>query len=268
MKILAWNVCRAGPRRPALWELIERENADIVLLQEVTRIPARILDIYQAHLLSPKFFEGECAKFSTAVLARGPIDATPFLESGPPWVNRINSRCRGWIVDCRTSTEAGERLRVVSVHLPAFPIPKARWANVDASGIRLTNNPDLWFTEILWSLLAGTGISKDENWVVGGDFNSSVLFDNPHDRGNREVIARLNSLGLVDCLSHFQGNSVPTFQDTRKGVNHQLDYCYVNGPMLDRLVDARVPDRAAVFSGAPRLSDHLPVICEFEQAPD
>ena len=33
-----------------------------------------------------------------------------------------------------------------------------------------------------------------------------------------------------DSLNHFKGR--PTFQHT-SSVEHQLDYCYVNAPMLD-----------------------------------
>ena len=40
--------------------------------------------------------------------------------------------------------------------------------------------------------------------------------------------------------------------------------CYVNAPMLKRLRRARVPSHEEVFSGKPRLSDHLPIVCEFD----
>ena len=40
MKVHTWNVNNASEfRRRPLWEMVQREDADIVLLQEVTRIP-------------------------------------------------------------------------------------------------------------------------------------------------------------------------------------------------------------------------------------
>ena len=103
------------------------------------------------------------------------------------------------------------------------------------------------------------------NWIVGGDFNSSILFDLPKDRGNREVIRRLNALGLTDCtVSHFYGESVPTFRQARGSIKHQLDYCYVNADLLERLACARVLSRQEVFGSMPKLSDHLPIVCEFD----
>ena len=77
------------------------------------------------------------------------------------------------------------------------------------------------------------------------------------------LIDRLNRLGLTDCLSHWHYGAVPTFQHTNKAVEHQLDYCYVNAPMLERLTQATVPNHEDVFDRKPRLGDHLPVLCEF-----
>ena len=264
MKVLTWNVNKAGEVRREVWEMVQREDADIVLLQEVTGVPGWILNGYQCHLIRPRYFGGHNAPFSSVVLSKGLIDATPYLESELEWVNRIHQERYGWIVGCEVVLSSGERFRVISVHSPAFCIPRAQWAGVNVTGIKLTNNPELWFTEILWALLHAASISDDTNWIVGGDFNSSVLFDKPKDRGNREIVGRLSSLGLTDCLSHVHHGPIPTFQHTTKSVAHQLDYCYVNGPMLRRLREARVPRQEDVFHRTPRLSDHLPILCEFD----
>ena len=266
MKVLTWNVNKAGESRRELWEMVKRENAEIVLLQEVTRVPEYILNNYQCHLIRPRFFGGHNARFSTAVLSKGLIDATPYLESGLDWVDGIfRERC-GWIVGCEVTLRSEERFRVVSVHSPSFPIRRDQYDDGDASAIKLKKNPDLWFTEILWALLRCSIRSHETNWIVGGDFNMSVLLDEPKDRGNQEVIQRLNRLGLIDCLSRSHCGPVATFRAARDGsVEHQLDYCFVNGPMLKRLRrPARVPSHEDVFDRKPRLSDHLPVVCEFD----
>ena len=36
MKVLTWNASKAGESQRKLWEMAQREDADIVLLQEVT----------------------------------------------------------------------------------------------------------------------------------------------------------------------------------------------------------------------------------------
>ena len=76
MKVLTWNVNKAGESRRELWQMLKREDADIVLLQEVTGIPEWIRNRYQCHSISPRYFGGHNAPFSSAVLSKGSIDAT------------------------------------------------------------------------------------------------------------------------------------------------------------------------------------------------
>ena len=263
MKVLSWNVNKAGPSRTQLWEIFRREDPDIALLQELRELPPWVEDRYACHLVAPRYFGGHRAPFSTAILSKWPVDASPFLSSELDWVNAIHRERHGWIMECQVTREAGERFHVVSVHSPAFPIPRESLTGVDVSAIKLKNNPDVWFTEVLWSLLAHADLGDGTNWIVAGDFNSSLLLDVPRDRGNGQVVERMNGLGFVDGLSRHNGRPVPTFQHSRGSVDHQLDYCYVNRPMLEHLVRATVLSQGEVFDPTPRLSDHLPVLCEF-----
>ena len=267
MKILTWNVNQASDSRTGVWERLAHEDADIVLLQEVTRIPDSILRLYggNVHSVHPRFFDGHNARFQTAILTKWAMDRRPYLRSDLDWVNSIHRERYGWILECEVVDDDGVRTRVVSVHSPAFAVPQAHLRGVDVSAISLKSNPRwIWLADILWSLLANADITDDTRWIVGGDFNSSVKFDVPRDRGNREIVDRMQGLGLTDCLSPGALHPVPTFQHTSKDVTHQLDYVYVNAPLLDRLKTARVPDRAEVFDRKPRVSDHLPIVCEFD----
>ena len=265
MKVLTWNVNKASLSRSGVWQRLEHEDADIVLLQEVTRVPDRIRHHYNGnvHSVHPRFFGGHDARFQTAILSKWPINTAPFLESEVDWVNKIHAERYGWILGCEVVDDAGVRFRVVSVHIPAFHVPWKFLEGVDISSVQLKNNRKLWFTEILWSLLKNASIADDTNWIVGGDFNSSVKFDIPRDRGNREIVDRMTKLGLTDCLSPRAAKPVPTFQHTSKVVEHQLDYLYVNEQLRKRLEAARVPDHKEIFDPEPRVSDHLPIVCEF-----
>ena len=264
MKTLTWNVNKAAYSREQLWCTLLDEDADIVVLQEVTSIPSYILDRYNCYAKFPKFFEGHNAPSQTAVLSKWKIDRQRFLTSDLEWVNRIHNDQYGWIIECEVTDDVGIGYRVVAVHLPAFPIPEDVLEGVDVSVLKLTiQKKKIWFSEILWSLLQTAPIDDTTNWIVTGDFNSSVKLDIPKDRGNHEIVERLNSLGLIDCLSYFGKGAVPTFQSPRKYVEHQLDYCYVSPSMLARLKSASVMDRDKVFGGVPKLSDHLPILCEF-----
>lgn len=263
MKVLTWNVKYASTYSAA-WKFLKRKAPDIALLQEVTKLPDWILDSYNYHQVYPRFFSGARAKYSNVILSIWPIKNARFLNSSLDWVNDIHRTRPGWILECETIPEAGEPIRLVSIHSPAFPVPKDTYKGIDISVIQLKNNPALWFTEILWSLLCNEDINGRVPWIVGGDFNTSVLFDNPKDRGNRVVIQRMIELGLTECLSHSECKPVPTFKSTHGSVNHQLDYLYVNTSLMKRLVRAYVPDQSEIFESKPKmLSDHLPIICEF-----
>jgi len=264
LKVLTWNVNRAAESRPALWDAVRREEADIVLLQEVRGVPADLQSSYNFRVAAPRYFDGSDAPFATAILSKWEMDTRPFLKSQLGWVNRIQSQHHGWILESEVTTGLGITLRVVSVHSPAFPIPTKKLKDADVASIKLANNPRLWITEILWSLLRDLDTPEETNWIVGGDFNSSVLFDKPKDRGNGEIIRRMNALGMTDCLSHDSGQPVPTFRHAGGSISHQLDYCYVSAGLLERLRCARVLSRQEVFGPTPKLSDHLPIVCEFD----
>ena len=263
MKVLTWNVKYASTYSAA-WEFLKQVDPDISLLQEVTKLPDWILSSYHTHQVYPRYFGGFRAPFSTVILSKWPLNTSPFLSSSLEWVNSIHHSRDGWIIECETIPESGEPIRLVSVHSPAFPVPEETLEGIDISPIQLTNNPHLWFTEILWSLLCNEVIDDGEPWIVGGDFNTSVLFDKPKDRGNRMVIRRMNKLRLTDCLSHFKRKPVPTYKPPVGSVIHQLDYCFVNEPLMRTLVRAHVPNQSRIFDHKPKmLSDHLPIICEF-----
>ena len=263
MKVITWNIKGANAQNPA-WEFLKLQAPDIALLQEVGGLPAWINDSYHIHQISPRFIAGHRARFSTVIMSLWPLKTSRFLHSSLDWVNDIHREREGWIVECETIPDNAEPLRLVSVHSPAWPIPRDTIKDIDVSSIKLENNPDLWFTEILWSLLRNENFGDNVQWIVGGDFNTSVFFDKPKDRGNRMVIDRLNELGLIDCLSEFNSDPVPTFRNPRGWVKYQLDYCYVNEPLLKRCVSANVPDQVEIFGHQPKmLSDHLPIFCKF-----
>lgn len=213
MKVLTWNVNKASLSRSGVWKYLEQEDADIVLLQEATKIPDSILTHYQHNIHSkfPRFFAGHNARFQTVVLSKWAMSKKPFLKSELDWVNKMHAERYGWLLGCEVVGDAGTRFRVVSVHVPAFHVP--------------------------WESLVGVDIST----------------------------IKLKGLGLEDCLSGCNdGRPVETFQHPRKIVEHQLDYVYVNAPLRRRLRSASVPSRADVFDREPRLSDHLPIVCEFD----
>ncbi len=190
------------------------------------------------------------------------------LESDIDWINRE----RGWFGGCvvaRCVQLAGRQpVNVVSFYSPPWAINRLRLEGIDVTSVRLENNDDVWCTEILWSLLRHSMTSRPGPWVVGGDFNSSETFDawRAKGRGNRQIIERMNALGLTDCLRSHQGQLVPTFRNPRGGkIVHQIDHLYVGEPLLGALRSAVVGPAENIFD--QRLSDHLPIIARLPAEP-
>lgn len=88
-------------------------------------------------------------------------------------------------------------------------------------------------------------------WVVGGDLNSSETFDSPRPRGNREILDRMQGLGLREGLRHAQGQLVPTLRNPRGGyVGHQMDHLFVSESLATQLVSCTTGDHARVFDAS------------------
>lgn len=107
---------------------------------------------------------------------------------------------------------------------------------------------------------------NSENWIVAGDFNSSVTFDflwGKKPRGNQELINRLNSIGLTECLKYYSGKLTPTFRNPKGGkVIHQIDHMYVSKPLLQSVTKSYVGGSTKIFGDS--ISDHLPIVTDFE----
>lgn len=121
-------------------------------------------------------------------------------------------------------------------------------------------------TDILWSALKSSGIKEDENQIVSGDFNSSVIFDYLQvggPRGNQEIIDRMNRIGFRECLFTRTGKLVPTFKNPKGGkVIHQLNHIYVFGKMLAAMENSFAGNTLHIFENS--ISDHLPIIADFQ----
>jgi exonuclease III len=161
----------------------------------------------------------------------------------------------------------------VSVYSPAWPVSENRLAGIDVTLVKLKFNPKVWATEIIWSALKNR-ISNDEQWVVGGDYNTSETFDKEwqdkngikfglRSSGNKEILDRMYEIGFKECLREYNGKIVPTFKNARANrIFHQMDHLFVTNNLFPRLRRCDVGERSEIFD--KNLSDHLPIIADFD----
>ena len=262
MRIIVWNCHGAGSASEA-WDYLLELDPEIALLQEVRSLPAKIESRYdwRGHLATNK--DGTSQRFQTGILARR-FGERIELRGPESWVNKELERFAGNLVAYEVLTSHGKAVNVISVYSPAWPVSRERLDGVDTSHVKLTQNCDVWVGDLLWASLVASEINKEQNWIVGGDFNLSESFDlwcgGP--RGNREYLDRMSEVGLVECLRTSTGILTPTFRNLRDGMmKHQMDHLFVTQEFGALLSTCCTGSQERVFGLG--LSDHLPIIADF-----
>lgn len=262
-RVVSWN-CRGASLRSGLWDYLLELDPDVAVLQDFRTIPDRVLQVYFHAQNSAVTTTERAPRHFTGMLVKGVTTADIHLPAPNEWVARELEQLKEFFTAKSVTLHSEITLKVMSVYSPAFRIDPARLEGIDTTGIQLTHNRDVWGTELLWASLKSMNIAGDEPFIVAGDLNSSETFDYPKPRGNREVMERMNALGLTDCLRTFNGQLTPTFRTPRGGfVIHQLDYLYVTSALLRNLVWCDVGSAERVFGSVPSLSDHLPIVADF-----
>jgi exonuclease III len=262
MKIVSWNMNKATSERIKSWEYLSNLNPDLALLQEVNSIPDFIKDEFDCLYEKATNKSGLPQKFGTAVLVKGKIGNLIQLTSESSWVNKKLQLFSGNFVAAEVILEDGFQLSAISVHSPAWIINLAGLEKLEFSELKLKNSRDIWGTELLWSALINLVSKSNVLWIVGGDFNSSPTFDVPKNRGNQEVLDRMNALDLKECLFHSRGFLTSTFKNpSNQKVIHQIDHLFVSSVLVEKLKNCKVEAAEIIFDSY--LSDHLPIIANF-----
>ena len=129
----------------------------------------------------------------------------------------------------------------------------------------------------------------DENLIVCGDFNSSVLFNHKHkskdDNGNAKdhtnLNSKLNNKGLFSVYHKLsneengQETQKTFFQSRHLNYSFHLDYVYANKKIIEKSI--LINRKKRVYKDLPnrfeildywkwvKLSDHLPLLFEFDE---
>ncbi|MBI3385638.1 endonuclease/exonuclease/phosphatase family protein [Candidatus Gottesmanbacteria bacterium] len=261
IRVLTWNVRRAH-RTNSVWNYLQELSPDVAVLQEVSSIPENILLNYAIKSKYATGKKGNPQKFSTVILVRGRIGDEILLFSDKLWVSKELCYFSGNLVASQILPDKGPPIKVVSVYSPAWPANPERLKNIDVTGVKLTDNPDVWVHDLLWVGLSHLRPHPDESWIVAGDFNASETFDVTFGSGNKELLKRMSNLGLIECLRYSKGKLTPTYKNVNnKKIEHQIDHLFVTSILAQRLIKCDVRDRARVFDKG--LSDHLPIIADF-----
>ena len=247
-----------------MWSYLQDLAPDIAVLQEVRSLPTWVQEAYDIRLATPVTRKGNAQRFESALLVRGRIGAPVPLVSEIEWVNREIERIAAGLMAFRVEPATEPMLTVIGVYSPAWPVDAARLKSVDAGAVKLTQNPEIWVTDLLVAALRSAKMDRSAPMIVAGDFNLSETFDRwkGGPRGNREWLDRMAALGFTECLRQHQGALTPTYRRPGKvEPESQIDHLFVTTDLAARLVECRTGDRERVYG--QRLSDHLPIVAEF-----
>jgi endonuclease/exonuclease/phosphatase family metal-dependent hydrolase len=274
LRIATWNVRRATPTSGA-WDCFTSPavNPDIALLQEVGAkgLPVNISDEWAYATSVPVKKTGKDQAFRTMILVKKSLGASGLddertMGHSQPWIHDLLAHFKGNLLYRQIDLPLVGRLNLVSVYSPAWTIDSTGLVIGDTKDVKLTKNEWLWVTDLLRAaLMELIDAGSTQHWVVGGDLNLSITFDEwrKGGRGNAEYLDRMRCLGLVEALASKHEELIPTFKNPRGGkIIHQMDHLFVSGDLARSLNTSWVGDRACVFDGG--LSDHLPVVACFD----
>ena len=263
MRVISWN-CHRASARSKVWDYLIELDPDVALLQEVCGIPQFIEDYYSIIQQPPVRKNGSPQNFMTSVLVRGSFGNRIVLKALEPWVNAELARFSGNLVGIEIQPKHGPSLNIICIYSPAWPVDKARLVDIDVTSVRLTQNRNVWVTDLLWAALSLNPPQANDAWIIGGDLNMCETFDawGGRPRGNREYLDKMEKLGLVDCLRYKKGDLTPTYKTLGKNtITAQIDHLFVTDTLRLNLAACDTGCRDRVFGGM--LSDHLPIVADF-----
>lgn len=257
--VLTWNMRRCKSISNS-WDIIRKISPDICLLQEVVGIPKDISDEYKVLQQKAINKNGFLQKFSTVILSKETIEQFK-LKSSVEWVSKQIDFFSGNFL-CGVTNIKGNKIKLISVYSPAWVVNPDSINFSEIKGIKLELAKEIWPTEVLYSGLLNEKISIYEDWIIGGDFNSSPTFDTlwpGGPRGCQEIIDRLYALNLRESLSEHNQKIVPTFRNPKGGkIIHQIDNVFISERLFSNLVSSNTLSEYGVFED--KLSDHYPIL--------
>lgn len=255
MKVATFNINSIHARLPFFVKWLERQNPDIVLLQEIkteyNNFPFLEMSAlgYKAFVLGQKGYNG------VAVLSRLPIILT---HENLPSFEDSEARVLEVIID--------QKICVVSVYMP-----NGNPVGTDKFEYKLK------FMDSFYQY-ASELLKKHQHIILGGDFNVIETEKDVYDihpflnnalyqKDVQKSFSALKYLGYYDAFKTlYSKDNGYTFWDYNpmsfvNDLGMRIDYFLLSGAMVDKLKNVYV-DKTLRAGEKP--SDHAPLIAEFE----
>ena len=251
IRIVSWNMnVRA---RPDQWDILQSIKPDIALLQE-WRKPAN----FEAagYLYSKEYLQGRY----TAIWSKWPLQDTNNFPKAVevPWES-YRSALEGCIVSASAMTPIGP-ISVSSVYAYPEEIEQEKLSGFVLETLRLPDAKGIWPADLIWWALKvwarGSGRA-----ILGGDWNTSRILDDPKPRGNQAFFDRMHVCGWHEIARKYYPDEKDSFTWARKNARSmQLDHFFASSELASSVVNFEVI-RTESFN---RASDHFPIQVDLE----
>jgi exonuclease III len=187
------------------------------------------------------------------------------LTSVEEWMSLLGSdapekfaatRIDGWCMSAEVDVPGSQPTLAVSIYNPYKPIPSSLLEGIGLEGIRLKLNKDVWLLDVVFYFLKE---HLNRPLVIGGDFNSSRLFDDPKPRGNNEFFDRLPEEGFISLHRLFHDADEQTYFHANQR-EHQLDYLYADSSIANMTTSCEV----IPYDQVSDFSDHAPILATLD----
>ena len=255
-KIISWNVASIRARMDTLLTLLEKENPDIVFLQEIKVEEEKF-----------PFFELKAAGYESVISGQKSWNGVAILSKEPLSLKSV--ALSGFEDQARfVEAEQSDGTRLISVYVPNGQAP----ANNPTDTSRLEY-------KLKWLSALKQHLEKTDNYIIGGDFNvieqdkdvynpslfeNSVLMIPPVRAAFRELL----TLPVENPMREFhKDESFYTFWDFQGGAwprNHGifLDYIFLSSDCFkDKITQA---DVLKEYRSCEKPSDHAPIVVQIK----
>jgi len=260
VRLATWNVNSVNSRLPRVLAWLTEARPDVLALQEL-KCPTADFPAAEVEALGYEVAAHGAGRWNgVALLSRiGLSDVTIDLPGQPGFPdNEVEPRAIG-------ATCGG--LRIWSLYVPNGREP---------------SNPHYeyklaWFRALADLTAAELDAAPDRPFALVGDFNvaptDADVWDPAAFEGathvtaaERESLARLRELGLLDVMPRALKGEPYTFWDYRGGAFHKgqgmrIDLVYANAALAGSVTDAFVDREARKGAGA---SDHAPLVVDLD----
>lgn len=259
MRVISWNMgCSYGSRykvsQPRTWQQLLTWSPDVALVQETTE-PKDLL-APDTYLFKPYGWSARAGKeIGTLVYAA----AGGLAEQGPlEWEEILPGQVT---VATLPMAESAQSLLLASVHADTKPLDPVLLGGA-GGGIGATHTTKIYPVDLIRHELSG--LTSGLRFIVGGDFNLSIRFDDLYTRssdlyGNVEWFSRVRGAGWWNAHRKFHvGDQRTLFRPGKPDEHFQIDHIFT-----DRTTWSQVS--ACDVLQVPyleELTDHAPVAME------